>query len=668
MPTLPNVSLLSPSQRKSLSQMERHIEAQIPPAQFFKEFLALLRTATGATTAVFWRFNEHGNLQIGFEDSWEALKPLLTPEFGQHHRDSMKAALQQEMVMTREVVLNEQTGLRLTTCLKPIREGTEVRGVIELVFTSSLTREASDAVREFLDYASQLLAVYLGSLQTQHLKIDQSAFWSRFEPLLLELSRQKDSTALGFFLANELPTLLGVDRAYFAIQRGRQIELVAASNSSKLQKRSTMMLKLKKLLRSMRNRDRQFVYPDRQIEGNDATSVPLSDYLQVSSTRMIAIQPIRLGKVTDQQALPNRKVENPAKTLGYLVVENLHDDRFEKSRREVLELTSLHTAGVLEQLRRVEDLPMYSVWRSIGRTISWCYRKQFGKSLAAILAVVAISLILTYVPWAYRVTATGKLMPVEQREVFAPWDAEVESVLVGDGDTVKVGQALVKLRNKELESEELRVRNMLQEKVTLVRTLRATRESNMRQGSEQDILELEGQLAEALVEIEHLQRQQEILSSRLDDLVVKSTIDGVVATFQLEQILRHRPVTRGEVLLEVMDPDGPWHLELQLDDYRMGHLMAEQARLKQPLHTSFILATEPTIAYDGTLKTIGTRAYADQEAQKNVVDMQVDFDKETVPARRIGAEVKAKINCGEKSLGYVLFGDMIDYVRSTLWL
>ncbi len=668
MPTLPNVSLLSPSQRKSLSQMERHIEAQIPPAQFFKEFLALLRTATGATTAVFWRFNEHGNLQIGFEDSWEALKPLLTPEFGQHHRDSMKAALQQEMVTTREVVLNEQTGLRLTTCLKPIREGTEVRGVIELVFTSSLTREASDAVREFLDYASQLLAVYLGSLQTQHLKIDQSAFWSRFEPLLLELSRQKDSTALGFFLANELPTLLGVDRAYFAIQRGRQIELVAASNSSKLQKRSTMMLKLKKLLRSMRNRDRQFVYPDRQIEGNDATSVPLSDYLQVSSTRMIAIQPIRLGKVTDQQALPNRKVENPAKTLGYLVVENLHDDRFEKSRREVLELTSLHTAGVLEQLRRVEDLPMYSVWRSIGRTISWCYRKQFGKSLAAILAVVAISLILTYVPWAYRVTATGKLMPVEQREVFAPWDAEVESVLVGDGDTVKVGQALVKLRNKELESEELRVRNMLQEKLTLVRTLRATRESNMRQGSEQDILELEGQLAEALVEIEHLQRQQEILSSRLDDLVVKSTIDGVVATFQLEQILRHRPVTRGEVLLEVMDPDGPWHLELQLDDYRMGHLMAEQARLKQPLHTSFILATEPTIAYDGTLKTIGTRAYADQEAQKNVVDMQVDFDKETVPARRIGAEVKAKINCGEKSLGYVLFGDMIDYVRSTLWL
>ncbi|WP_459557513.1 efflux RND transporter periplasmic adaptor subunit [Lacunimicrobium album] len=668
MSTLPNVSLLSPSQRKSLSQMERHIEAQIPAAQFFKEFLALLRTATGATTAVFWRFNEHGNLQIGFEDSWEALKPLLTPEFGQHHRDSMKAALQQEMVTTREVVLNEQTGLRLTTCLKPIREGTEVRGVIELVFTSSLTREASDAVREFLDYASQLLAVYLGSLQTQHLKIDQSAFWSRFEPLLLELSRQKDSTALGFFLANELPTLLGVDRAYFAIQRGRQIELVAASNSSKLQKRSTMMLKLKKLLRSMRTRDRQFVYPDRQIEGNDSTSVPLSDYLQVSSTRMIAIQPIRLGKVTDQQALPNRKVENPAKTLGYLVVENLHDDRFEKSRREVLELTSLHTAGVLEQLRRVEDLPMYSVWRSIGRTISWCYRKQFGKSLAAILAVVAISLILTYVPWAYRVTATGKLMPVEQREVFAPWDAEVESVLVGDGDTVKVGQALVKLRNKELESEELRVRNMLQEKLTLVRTLRATRESNMRQGSEQDILELEGQLAEALVEIEHLQRQQEILSSRLDDLVVKSTIDGVVATFQLEQILRHRPVTRGEVLLEVMDPDGPWHLELQLDDYRMGHLMAEQARLKQPLHTSFILATEPTIAYDGMLKTIGTRAYADQEAQKNVVDMQVDFDKETVPARRIGAEVKAKINCGEKSLGYVLFGDMIDYVRSTLWL
>ena len=300
--------------------------------------------------------------------------------------------------------------------------------------------------------------------------------------------------------------------------------------------------------------------------------------------------------------------------------------------------------------------------------MTWCYEKQFGKSLAVVSALILVAMLLTLFPWDYRVTATGKLMPVVQREVFAPWDADVEEILVSDGEAVSEGQPLVQLRNKELEAEELRIRNLLQEKRTLVRTLRASREKNITHGAEQDALELEGQLAESLVEIEHLQRQHEILVSRLENLTVRSTIDGIVATFQLEQLLRNRPVTRGEVLLEVMNPNGPWHLEAEVNDYRMGHILSQQKKIDQPLDVSFILATEPTIAYDGHLESLGTRAYADQDEQSNVVDVLIDFDKSQVPDLRIGAEVKAKINCGQKSVGYVLFGDMIDYVRSTLWL
>ena len=33
-----------------------------------------------------------------------------------------------------------------------------------------------------------------------------------------------------------------------------------------------------------------------------------------------------------------------------------------------------------------------------------------------------------------------------------------------------------------------------------------------------------------------------------------------------------------------------------------------------------------------------------------------------------GAEVIAKIDCGRRSLGYVLFGDVIEFIRKRFWL
>jgi hypothetical protein len=33
---------------------------------------------------------------------------------------------------------------------------------------------------------------------------------------------------------------------------------------------------------------------------------------------------------------------------------------------------------------------------------------------------------------------------------------------------------------------------------------------------------------------------------------------------------------------------------------------------------------------------------------------------------RIGAEVRAKISCSDRSLGYVLFGDVIEFIQKRL--
>ena len=40
----------------------------------------------------------------------------------------------------------------------------------------------------------------------------------------------------------------------------------------------------------------------------------------------------------------------------------------------------------------------------------------------------------------------------------------------------------------------------------------------------------------------------------------------------MEKLLRQRPVNRGEVLLKVADPTGPWELEVYMPENRMGHI------------------------------------------------------------------------------------------------
>ena len=69
----------------------------------------------------------------------------------------------------------------------------------------------------------------------------------------------------------------------------------------------------------------------------------------------------------------------------------------------------------------------------------------------------------------------------------------------------------------------------------------------------EDIINLRGKLNETRTQIAGTERHLQILNERLDKLNVRAPIDGVVTTFQVEQLLINRPVQRGELLMEIMD-------------------------------------------------------------------------------------------------------------------
>ena len=171
-------------------------------------------------------------------------------------------------------------------------------------------------------------------------------------------------------------------------------------------------------------------------------------------------------------------------------------------------------------------------------------------------------------------------------------------------------------------------------------------------------------------EMASLAEQIAIIEERLASLSVKAPISGVIATFQLEQLLLNRPVRRGEVLLEIKHDDGEWQLELDVEEKRMGHFLdaVKANNNDMALPVEFVLATDSESKFEGKVSRVSTRANSSQEAG-SVVMVFCEFQKDQLPRQpRIGAEVRAKINCGEKSLGYVLFGDVVEFVQKYFWL
>jgi hypothetical protein len=196
----------------------------------------------------------------------------------------------------------------------------------------------------------------------------------------------------------------------------------------------------------------------------------------------------------------------------------------------------------------------------------------------------------------------------------------------------------------------------------------AEEESAKRDGDNKTALQAAAGHSKSVLEAEGLARILKIQRERVGSLKITSPIEGTVAAFQLDQLLQNRPVQQGELLLEVMDETGPWRLELEVEGSRMGHVLrAWNASPDHKLTVDFIPATDAESTFHGELDQIATRSAVSSE-QSNIFECFVSTDASQIPNKRIGAEVRAKISCGKRSLGYVLFGDVIEFIRQRLWL
>lgn len=654
-------------------EIEEHSRSNMPPDAFFNEFLKRVVGAVGARAGAVWLRNGTAKLNLFADVNLKQTGFFDKPEATALNQKLLDEVLSNGQACTHSP--NDGSGVQVPTndliVLAALQQSKQCVGVVQIFQRVDTPQQARPGFLQFVEQMCGYACRYLDRQAAPKATPETKAkITEQFEQFLLQLHRGLDIDEVTSTAANDGRLLLGCDRLAVAVQYGKKTVIKAISGQDAVHQRANLVKRMGELANKVILMREPLTYNGKLDHLPPQITAPLADYIQESGSRMVTIWPLfesePLLKPDDKGV---KKLDKEKKPIGGLIIEQISESQPRPGLQEKIESLADHVAEAMYNSQTYHRLFLLPVWRFLGKTFQFMEGRGKLKVLAGVLGVAALIAALCIVPWDYRVEGEGRLMPMLQTNMFAPWDGTVAEIFVKGGDKVEVGTPLVRLRNEELDGQLLAARNLVAEKVQLKYSLQAEYEEAKNQGNKVEINRIEGKIASTEVEIRGAKKQAENLQKRMDLLKVLATKAGTIATFEVERQLLHRPVRRGELLLEIKDESGPWWLQLEIDGHRMGHLLRAKNDQKEPLPVEYVLATNPEDRYEGTLREIETTTNAAVSKDRAVVRVRVDINKEELAdRRRIGAEVTAKIVCGKRSLGYVLFGDVVEFVQRYFWL
>jgi hypothetical protein len=299
------------------------------------------------------------------------------------------------------------------------------------------------------------------------------------------------------------------------------------------------------------------------------------------------------------------------------------------------------TVKVLGPLLYLKWLQQQPLWKKL-----WLSLDQFkqrglsrGKLIAASCCLLLLALFI--VPGEYRVTAKAQLEGRVQQSVVAPFDAYVEQSLSRAGATVREGELLARLDDDSLQLERQRWVN---ERDKFSKQYR--KEFAALNHSETRILKAQMAQADARLQL---------LDDKLKRVDIIAPIDGIIISGDLSRSLG-APIEKGTVLFEVAPLDD-YRLVLLIDERDIPHIeVGQQGRLT--------LTAQPGRELSFVVEEVATLF----DQQDGVVRYRTEARLlDAPPTLRPGMGGVGKVSIGQRSLGWIAFHDLIDWLKLWLW-
>ena len=505
---------------------------------------------------------------------------------------------------------------------------------------------------------------------------DRQTLWQQADSFARAAHESLDLLETCSIVANEGRRLVGCDRVSVAIKKGRKCKVEAISGQDTIESRSNIVTALNNLASTVVAAGEPLWHDGTVVDLPPQIEDALEDYVDESYGRNIAVLPLRepersLGKDEDAGAAGTIDRDNAhrGEVIGALIVEQIETDIPQDVFRARVDLIYEHGTRAIANSRTHTNLFLMPLWRALGRASFIVRARTLPKTLAVIGLLTAVTLGLVLVQKDFNLEAEGTLVPEARREVFAPIDGEVIEVLVDHNSEVKKGDLLVRLRNPDVEVQLTEVQGQIQ--TTLAEQLGVVGQKRDKQLKRSELMSLNARQTELEYKMQNLKDKQTLYQARKADLEVRSPIDGIVVSWDVEKTLRRRPIMTGQVLMEVADLNQPLTLELELPEKREGHLdkyIAKEDLTAEDseLDVTYILATDPDQPLEATMPVnkIASRADANEE-HGAVIKMRAFPDQESLArlTPRPGAKVIAKIKCGKAASGFVFFHEIFEWAH-----
>ena len=616
-----------------LAEITRLVATDTTCGEFLSNFLKLASPAIGARHSVVWLVDAGGCTRIEYawhrssrEDGSKCLPNLDADVLNRvtESRDAIMLPLQADGASGKECFV---------ALLAPIVIENDVLAILGFLKRRSKRIQRAKSQLHFLIRLCAFATEFLRerrSIQRQ----PQQELLGNWDDFVRSAHGSLDPIPLAYTIANDGQTLIGCDRLSVALPHRSRWQLVAMSGQEMVDRRADVVRSLECLIDTVcRTRHPLWAYEGTcdlppQIER------PLNDYIDQSHVQTVAVIPL---------------LANTPHIVGALVAEHFRKSEVPIGFRERLNLVALHATIAFENSAHHHNIFLLPLWKWLGRlwrSISGELRWR-GLAWAALFIVGCAAFIFT--PAQLKVSASGTLWPVQRSHLFAPCEGVVQDVLVVHGQQVQKGQVLARMRNHQLEIE---LTNIVGKRLEAEREATKLRAALLgaQTGSDREKQKL--RLLELETLISSWRDQESILTQTIDEMLIESPIPGVVTTWDVQELMSARPVSRGDVLCTIADAHGEWELELAVPENDIAPLFAAHGDKRQAV--SFVFAADPRTSFHGTVAEIAQSCELDDDSGENIVTVRCRFDRSNIPTEVLkpGSRVIARINCGRYGLAY----------------
>lgn len=327
--------------------------------------------------------------------------------------------------------------------------------------------------------------------------------------------------------------------------------------------------------------------------------------------------------------------------VGAMVFERPKSDPFTAAEVEVLEAIVTVITPVLTE-KRQNDRWLVTKALEVGRNqIAALIGPRYFLRKLVVAAAVGAFVVMIAVQQTLTVTADAAVEGATQRVIAASFDGFIAAANAREGDLVKEGQVVVRLDDRDLVLERLRLTTQQQqEQLELDRAIAARdrsqtgiREARIRQASSQILL----------------------IDNQLERSQLRAPFDGLVISGDMSRSIG-ASVSRGEPLMTIA-PMADFRIVLNVDERQIADVVAGQSAVLR-------LTALPDRAYDLRIQSVlPIAAYGEGKTTFRVV-AALDAP---APELRHGMQGAARIEIEQRPLYQIWFKPVADWLRMAIW-